>query len=65
MTFAGPVPLVSPFYLILVKSDKYDKVEEEYLELKSTKRLNRFDVKLMSNAIIFNEITDYGYFCVE
>ena len=46
-------------------SKVYGKVEEEYLELKSTKRLNRFDVKLMSNEIIFNEITAYGYFYVE
>ena len=65
MTWVESIFLVSSFYLILLKSEKYSKIEEKYLELELTERLNRSDVKLMLNEIIFHEIADYGYFCVE
>ena len=65
MTWVESIFLVSSFYLILLKSEKYSKIEEKYLELELTERLNRSDVKLMLNEIIFHEIADYGYFCVK
>lgn len=64
MTWVESIFLVSSFYLILLKSEKYSKIEEKYLELELTERLNGSDVKLMLNEIIFHEIADYGYFCV-